>query len=232
MKIENRIKFLSNLLNKYDINYINTKYKEIELGYAQENLNNIPHSEQMRKRVIAEAKRKSISKNRREYIQSLIDKNNNYQESLYSEEIEQQISNFFKINATKFKELTEIGCIYFEHNYSPKSIDALIFGNQAQGKYKNELLNLETAIDFSSIWGFIEERKFENMAESLEIIDIENQDYPSVFEELFKLRSYKLVMDIINSDSISKLISNLFITKDFYIEIGEHDNWHYEIFRN
>jgi len=70
--LEEKIEFLSNLLNKYDIEYINSKYRAIEFGYTLESIKKAKYSDQMKKRILAEAKRKSISKSRKEYIQSLI----------------------------------------------------------------------------------------------------------------------------------------------------------------
>ena len=85
--LENRIELLSQLLGKYDIEHINEKYKEKELMHAIKSLERAKYSEQMSKRIIAEAKRKKISKSKIAYIQSLISSSENFAEDLYIEKL-------------------------------------------------------------------------------------------------------------------------------------------------
>ena len=184
----------------------------------------------MSKRIIAEAKRKKISKSKRAYIQSLISSSENFAEDLYIEKINTQIAELLRKISLEFDGGKKIRLIFLEHDYGPKSTIAHVYQNQLGGKNEEEFKTLKTKIDFSPIWGFIEEGKFENMAEILEEIDVEDHEYPQIFNELFKLRSYKLVKGILNSIGIKNQIQTLPIGEKFKIEIGEHDNWKYEIF--
>jgi hypothetical protein len=229
--LEKRIDFLSGLLSNYDIEYLDKKYREIELRHTQESFQKARYSDTMKKRMLAEAKRKNISKSKKLYIQSLISRNENFDPSLYQDKIKTQLSIFFNDPKLNFSDVSKISQIFFEHSYDPKSVHANVYKDQPNEKDQTEFLQLKTKLDFSPIWGFIEGNKFDSIYESLEGLEIEDEEYPQIIMELFKLRSYKLLKDILNSKPLENIMPAHLLSEKSIIIIGEHDNWKYEIFK-
>ena len=229
MQLETRIKKLTTILNKYEVEDLNQKYKEAELNMVISNFTKYPevrYSENMKKRMINEAKRKKISKSKMDYIQFLIDKNNHFDYKKYQTEIYSQVSQFFDdLEKKEFKDFHTKG-IFLEHDFDPKIIYCQIYSNSNFSVSDTEVKRFKTNFDLSEVWGFLENHRFDSFVEALEIIDLEDEEYPQIFIELFKLHSYKLLKKSFQTKKIKDRIG----LKNLKIVVGEHDNWSYEIY--
>lgn len=233
MNFEDRISYLGQLINKNTVEEINAIYKAAEVEKMTNYFTKHPdvkYSEEMKKRMIREAKSKKISKSRMDFIQSLIDLNNDYEKEKTSIDLKEEVLFFLDSLANQNVSLESIGCIYFEHDYDPKKIHCHLYTGQEETSPNSELCRFVTNFDFSPIWGFLNKYRFESLSESLEIIEVEGQEYPLIFEELFKLRAYSFLKQAFHSDEVKGLLSSKFQSMNCSIKVGEHDHWSYEIF--
>ena len=233
-ELEKRIAKLSQLLSSCDAEEINKRYKESELENLSAYFSKYPevrYSQEMKKRMARDIKRKKLSNARICYLQELIDSNSTFSDLQYKDEYEDQVNQF--LNQLEAQNLTheDIGTVLIEHSFEPNETYCQIYKHQAAGILSHELGRFITAIDFSSIWGFLNKHRFESLAEILEGVTIEDEEYPQIINEVFKLRSYKVIKNAIQDDKIRLRIQSVTGLHNIAIMIGEHDNWHYEIYR-
>ena len=225
MELEKRIQKLSKIVSSHSIKDINKLYKEEEVNSVMDHLKKFPHvkySEQMLKRIIREAKAKRISPGRCKYIQFLIDKNNEFDFEKYHSLINSQVDQFLETLNEHIKEPNLVRLIHIEHNYEADETYCHVYGENFKTKQDNELTFFDTKFDFEALWGFNQDKKYNDVCEVLET-------YIFCFEELFKLRSYKLVEMAFNREGTIAFIKHECKIHNVYVEIGEHDCEFYKV---
>lgn len=233
MELKKRIQKLSKIVSSHSIKAINKLYKEEEVNYVMNHLKKYPHvkySEQMLKRTIREAKAKRISPGRCKYVQFLIDKNNEFDFEKYRSLINTQVDQFIETLNEQIKEPNLVSLIHIEHDYEADDNYCHVYGEKHKTNQDNELAFFDTKFDFKALWGFNQDKKYNDVCEELETIEIDDETYIFCFEELFKLRSYQLVEMALNREGIPAFIKNECKIHNACIEIGEHDCEFYKVF--
>ena len=235
MELEERIKKLDGLLRKYTVSDIEKLYKEEEVEHLKNHLSKYPevkYSEKMLKKMYREARGKKLSKGRKAYLEFLINKNLNYDEEKLLSIIKSQAFEFIELVSSKVENLNEIKLIHIEHDSLPNAQHVQVYGHDDRGEMINELASFEMKIDFSELWGFENEKKALDLTEELEMITIEEEEYATLFPEIFKLRSYKLLKRALKSKEVSQNLFTKIGKHSYKIQFGEHDNWVYKIFES
>ena len=235
MSLESRIKKLSNIIFNTEFEEIKQIYKDEELNYVLINFEKYPevrYSDSMKKRIINEAKRKRISKTRLDYIQTLVKMNAEFSYQNFNTEIRNQVNKFLGLLGKRIEQPDLVRLIHLEHDYEADDIHCNVYGINKQISNDNEIYSFKTNFNFKEIWGFVNASKFDNLCDNLQMVDVMGECYPLIFNELFKLRSYKLVKTAINLKKNKSIIGEDLNLKNISIEIGEHDNWFYTVFDN
>jgi phosphatidate phosphatase PAH1 len=229
MKLEERISLIKDKLNKFSSNEIDTIYRQMELKIQMayfEEYPDVRYSDKLKKRMIQQAKRKRISKGRLELIETLKSRVNSFFEEDNSLNFKIELLKIAQRIYTECSNKNEINTILIEHDHSSTE--------QFVGVYKDkemlqEISNFNSKLNFEPIWGFATKSKFSSFCESLGDILIEDEEYPLLFDEIFKLYSYKSVQNVVESRDVKTALKEK-INSDFSIRIGEHDNWDYQIY--
>ncbi|PHN02570.1 hypothetical protein [Flavilitoribacter nigricans] len=230
MKLEERIEYLKGIVSKYTVDEIEKLYREEEVQNLKDHLAKHPdvkYSDSMMKKMIRQAKSKRISPGRKNYLERLIQNTSKFNYALHIEKSQKKVDEFITTLKNKIEGENRARLIHIEHDYSPTDFTCVVYGESDGSKYSNELLRFNIDFDFSSIWGFIDDNKYQDLCELLYFIEFDEENYMYSFEELAKLRSYKLMQIAFNEHRMEKELG----LKNLLIEFGEHDNWIFEIFK-
>jgi len=226
-KIQNRIDRLLELLQKYSVEEINELYrqKEVELEIKSFSQNpTVKWSEKIKKRMIQQAKKKRISPSRQVYLKDLI---KNTLEFKYQTYIDDATSDAITIiEKIKDFQVQLLSIEFFNHNEKVE-----ISGYDSCQSNSNTLIQFRGKINASKCWKFINSNKFSNIAELLEILDIEDEEYAQIFIEIYELRVFNLMKFAFNSKELQSKLAKENL-KELNIEIGLHDCNFYKIFNN
>jgi len=229
-KIRNRIDTLLTLLKKYSIEELNDLYraKEVELeinSFSQKKT--VKWSDKLKKKMIQQAKKKRIFPSKQKYLKGLLKEIEEFDYQVYIEEaISDAISiiektKIHRVNQSKLKLLL---IEFFTYDKKVK-----VSGYDSHYSATNSIFQFSEKINATKFWKFIESNKFSNIAETLEIIDIDNEEYPQIFIEIYELRVFELMKQAFNSKQIKTKLKTEDLQK-LNIKIGMHDCEHYLIY--
>ena len=228
-KLDIRFDQISAILNRNDSKSINTLFREIEMNHTIKSFTEYPdvkYSANMQKRMIQEAKRKNISKGRRELIDSMVNSINDFSVNEYLIEFEDIILQSLSILSNIKDEGHEFHLIHIEFDSNPNEQEWSIFSEKDQS---NQIRNFTSNFKFDKIFGFTLTYKFESFCDSLQDIELNEEEYPQLFSEIFRLMAFKSVRAAFNSKRVANSIKEKFQTPHFKVEIAEHDCTSYEI---
>lgn len=228
--MEDRINSLIEILNNYSIKEINKIYRDKEVELEIESFTKHPDvrwSESLKKRMIQSAKRKRISPGRMKYLDEQIKDLNSYNQDehvkLASGDINCMIENLKNkglANAEVYLlhiEFSDLQCLSYIESY----------GKYKEKWYENKLGGFESLFTSAEYWNESDSNKFNSMYEQLEIIEIEDEEYPSIFMQIRELRVFQAVKIAMQIPTIKKEINELM--PNVKIEIGNHDDEFYMI---
>ena len=202
-------------------------YKAIEVTEAKKAIALARYSEFMQKRMIKEARSKTIAKGRREYIAQLIvdyDKISNV--DLISD-FEKGILKMINDISKEVKE--PIGIIVIEHDALPESTTAYVY---ADSKEWRMLTSADHFITFEAVWGFFENRKFGWIHEWLEGIEVGGHDFIGCLIEMYSLRGNQIIDEVFQLESVKSAMKELPFKKEFLVTFGEHDCEPFQIYNH
>ena len=223
MNLEENIIKLSTLVDDYSINYLHKQSKFIDPRIFVIDFKGIV------KRAKDAIKGKGFSKEIEDYIKKLQDQNRKFEFFTYQDYYLRQTLNLLKDIKHKVEE-QKISHIYLTHSFSSNELMVSIYGDKGKSKYDDQLYCYSSEFDFSSVWGFLDSPEFDEFAESLELVDVEDEEYPQIYDKLYKFRSYKLVKKALNNSNCQKLLNEIKKGENISVAIGEHDNWTFTIY--
>lgn len=232
--MQTRINTLVDLLSKYPVDTINKLYnaKEIELEVESFTKHaDVKYSETLKKKMIQQAKRKKISLGRQKYLNQLIQNTNQFNHHDYLDLAKSDIIKLIKeLNALDIKN-QEIRLIHIEFSDYNQNASIELYGEFKANWWENELFRFEQKMRSSSIWTFLDKSKFWDISELLEIVEIEAEEYPQIFIEIWELRVFELFRIALNSNEMMTLLSkNNF--NNLKVEIGMHDSKFHTLLTN
>lgn len=230
--MEARISDLLKLANRYSVEELDIMYREREIELEKASFTkdiDVKWSEALKKKMLQQAKRKKISKGRKEYIFQLIEALNsfNYEDylSIAISDAEKIIQKAAKLNFHP----ADLKLMHIEFPVYSQAISVNLYGLFQENYWENELGTFKHKVLSSKFWNFLESNKFARVSELLEIIDIGDSEYPLIFVEICELRVFELMKYAFNSDKLKALIEkNGF--KHMNIEIGMHGANFFTIF--
>jgi len=149
-----------------------------------------------------------------------------YSNTALMDELKSQLSSFF-LNLIKRKDNDAvINSIEFAHNYEANSFNAIVRFVDIESK---DIL-MGNPIDLTSFWGFFWEQGFMDFSDDTELMELGEDEFTLLIAELFKLKSYVVVREILLSDYFKSKISSISPSDDFAIIISELDASYYEIY--
>ncbi len=231
MILEDRIEYLVALLNKYTVEDVNQLYREKEVQFELEYFEKYPHvkwASPLKKRMIQEAKRKKISDGRKKYLAQLIEQINSYDKKNHLEmaikDMDEMLRNLDKAKIDK----TKIRLLYIEFSMYADEARIQAYGEYQTDWFDNELGAICSKFNSTHYWKELDSNKFATISELLEIINVEEEEYPGIFCEIWEKRVFQILKDACNVDKIKKkLVDDLPKTK---IQVGMHDDDFFEIY--
>lgn len=228
--MEATINRLLNILNRYSINEVNKMYrdKEVELEIASFSKSpDVRWSESLKKRMIQAAKRKRIAPGRIKYLEDQIEQLNGYD---LKEHIEIASDDVIKLLANLAKaeiNLEAVVLLHIEFADLYPIAYAQAYGEFEDKWHENELGGFESEFQSSNYWQELCTTKFSYMSEQLEIIEIEEEEYPQIYSQIRELRVFNAIRKAIEQPEIKSLIIQSI--PNAKIEIGMHDVTFYTI---
>lgn len=228
--MKERIDKLLEILNKYSTAEINKIYRDKEVELEIESFTKHPDvrwSESLKKKMIQAAKRKRISKGRIKYLEDQIKELNTYnsekQIKMATEDLKLLIENISKKGLANSK----VNLLHIEFSDFQHLAYVQAYGKYEKKWYENELGGFESLFNSAEYWDELDSSKFDSIYELLEIIEIEDEEYPSIFIELRVLRVFEAIRKAMQKPTIKIELSNCIPNAD--IEIGNHDDEFYII---
>lgn len=177
--------------------------------------------------MIQAAKRKRIAPGRMKYLENKVEEFNLYN---VADHVNTAVTdwNIFLDNLEKSSiPIEEIVLIHIE--LSSFTLDGTVqaYGTYEQHKYENELGLFESIFQSTDYWKDGETRRFWNMSEQLEILEIEDEEYPQIFRQIMELRVFNALRIAIQNPDIVRRLEH--INGHMKIEIGIHDDTFYTI---
>lgn len=222
--MKERIDRLLEILNKYSTAEINKIYcnKEVELEIESFTKHpDVGWSESLKKKMIQAAKRKRISKGRIKYLEDQIKELSSYnsekQMELATEDLALLIENLSKRGLSN----SEVKLLHIEFSDFQHLAYVQAYGKYEKKWYENEIGGFESLFNSAKYWDELDSSKFNSIYELLEIVEIEDEEYPSIFIELRVLRVFEAIKRAMQKPIIKMKLSNCIPNAD--IEIGNHD---------
>ena len=228
--MEIRIKNLLKILNNYSIQELSKIYRDKEVELEIESFTKHPDvrwSESLKKRMIQAAKRKRIAPGRSKYLEEQIKKINNYKLKEHIQDANNDLILMVKNLQRNNFELKNIVLLHIEFSDFNNKAYVQAYGKYKNKWYENEFGGFETEFISSKYWNEVETSKFSNMSEQLEIIEIEGEEWPSIFIEIWELRVFNAIKKASEQLKINDLLNR--IVPNARIEIGIHDCEFYTI---
>ncbi len=228
--MKERIDRLLEILNKYSISEVNKIYRDKEVELEMEYFTKYPDvrwSESLKKKMIQAAKRKQISKGRKKYLEDQVKELCSYnieeQIKLATEDLKLLIENLSKSGLT----LYEVKLLRIEFSDLQHLAYVQAYAKYEKKWYENELGGFESLFNSAKYWDELDSSKFSSINELLEIIEIEDEEYPSIFIDLRTLRVFEAIERAMEKSTIKMKLSDCIPNAD--IEIGIHDDEFYTI---
>lgn len=225
-----RLRFLEYLINKYSIEEINTIYRNKEVALEIESFNKDPDvnwSEPLKQKMIQQAKRKKISDGRKKYLAQLIENVNNYDTSDLQQRATADLILLFE-NLNKLNiQLENINIILIEFDDNFEDARVYIYGGTSEQRHKYKLGMFTSKFSSTSYWKEFQTNKFSDLSELLEIIEIEEEEYPAIIPQIWELRVFNCMSLALKLPIISDNFSAMH--KNIQIKVGRHDERSYII---
>ena len=209
MTLPDRIKHLRSILNKYSPAEINRLY-----------------SDNMRNRIIRDARSEKLTVKQLEMIAELIDMAN-------GKGVELNLKELNKTSLQWIERLTEIvdnapvvKLIHIEHEFEADSQDLEAWADHS---YDEIIATVTTHYDLTPVWGVLNMNQFDTLFEKLEFVLVDNEFYGQIIDEVLKLQSYQFIKTSLLHSEVKELLQKSF-SPELHIVFGEHDNWHYKIY--
>lgn len=231
--MQQRITNLLGILNKSSVEDINKIYKDKEVELEKESFTKHPDvrwSESLKKKIIQTAKRKRIAPGRIKYLEEQIDQLNNYKQDEHLEVAIEDAKRLINKLAKSNIQLNNIVLIHIEFSDGQPNAYIQFYGSYKAKWYENELGGFELKFNSANYWKENESTKFRRIYEQLEIIEIDEEEYPSLFIQIRELRVFNIIKKAIMHKEIIGWI-NLNISKAKF-EIGIHDDEFHTIKEN
>ena len=229
--MEDTINRLLGILNKYSIKEVNTFYRDKEVELEKASFTKYPDvkwSDNMKKRMIQEAKRKRISTGRRKYIEEQIIELNDYNIKQHTQEAENDVIRMFEnLNKTEIP-VSDIVLLHIEFSDGQHLAQIQAYGKYKDKWYENELGGFESQFDSAKYWDELVSRKFYSMSEQLEIVEVENEEYPDIYHQIRELRVFNSLRNAFKQPKIIDICRNEM--QQGKIEVGIHDDQFYTIY--
>jgi hypothetical protein len=226
--MEELINRLIGILNRYSIEDVNNLYrdKEVELEITSFTKHpDVQWSDSLKKRMIQAAKRKRISAGRIKYLESQINELNSY---IQEEHVKLALDDVLKmLKNLENAELAnrEIFLLHIEFDqFRPEAFA------HAYGKYENELGSFESSFSSAIYWDELNSNRFISMSEQLEIIEIEEEEYPQILAQIRELRVFQAIRRAIEQPNIKEKINT--VIPHGKIEIGFHGTEFHTIYES
>lgn len=224
-RMQQRINELLNILNSYSVEEINQLYRDKEVELEIESFTKHPDvrwSDSLKKKMIQAAKRKKIAPGRMQYLEDQIKQLNEYNLTDHiltaTEDFKTLINNLKKTDV----ELNSVVLMHIEFSDFNPVAYVQLYGAYQNHWWENELGGFDSKFNSSKYWNEIDSNKFTRIREQLEIVNIHEEEYPSIFIELRELRVFNSLKKAINNIDIKEWIAqNIPNTK---VEIGIHDD--------
>ena len=231
--MEETINRLITILNKYPVKELNKIYrdKEVELEIASfTKYPDVRWSENLKKRMIQAAKRKRISKGRIKYIEEQIDELNSYNIGGHINTAISDVKQMFEILDKTNIEKSEINLLHIEFSDAQHVAHIQAYGKYKVKWYEQELGAFESNFNSAKYWEELESRKFSSMSELLEIIDVDDEEYPQIYCQVRELRVFNVIKKAIEQPELKEKIKSKY--PQLNIEIGMHDDEFFIIYEN
>lgn len=223
--MEELINRMIGILNRYSIEDVNKLYRDKEVELEITSFSKHPEvkwSELLKKKMIQAAKRKRIAPGRIKYLKDQIGQLNNYSQEEHLEVAIEDIKRLInKLTKTDIQ-LNDIVLIHIEFSDFKTIANIELYGAYKTKWYENELGRFELKFDSSGYWKEINTTKFSGICEQLEIIEIDEEEYPLLFIKIRELRVFNILKEALMKKEIMEWIY-LNISKA-KIEIGIHDD--------
>ena len=219
--LEKRIAELKELVNKYDISTLNTLYKNSEISFVEQTLLKQACAPKLAKKMLSQAQKSNISASKQTFINSIIQKSQNFDFDFFTELFKHKFSLILKKgieNCKKNKEIIGDIIIYFD--YEPKEIDILFFSCN-NTELESAVFFQTTKLNFTNVW------VNRNKLEFLDNLFTEVDYYTNILGDLFLLYSFKIVKNLIELDENQILFQNQIFAPNLVIKMVEHDNFEY-----
>lgn len=229
--MEETIIRLLDILNRYPISEVNRMYRDREVELEVESFTKYPDvrwSDHMKKKMLQDAKRKKISPGRIKYLESQITELNNYAQKTHvnnaGEDVITMISKWQSLGISS----SEICLLHIEFSDWYPEANIQVYGNYKKEKYENEIAIFTCSFSSAKYWNELDSSKFSSMSEKLEILEIEEEEYPQIFVQIRELRVFQALKKAMNQATIKKQLHQ--ILPNAKIEIGIHDNDYFVVY--
>jgi len=231
--MEENINRLLRILNRHSIKDVNRLYRDKEVGLEIESFTKHPDvrwSDDLKRRMIKAAKHKRISPGRIKYIEEQIRELNTYAQEEHIKKAAEDVYNMIENLQNLGVSNSEILLLRIEFSELKHLAYVQAYGKSNDKWYDNELGGFESLFSSAKYWDELDSRKFYSMAEQLEIIEIEDEEFPQIFVQLRELRVFQAIKKAMELPMIKEQL-NLIIPNG-KIEIGVHDDKFYIIREN
>lgn len=222
--MEESINRLLRILNRYPVKDVSKMFRDKEVELEIESFTKYPdvkYSDNLKKRLIQQAKRKRISPGRVKYLEGQINELNSYTLEEHIRVAIEDLSAMIENLQNKGLPNSEIILLHVEFSDLQHMAYVQAYGKYKEKWYENELGGFESLFTSAKYWDELDSRKFCSMSEQLEILIVEDQEYPYIFHQLRELRVFLGIKKAIEQPTIKAKLNK--IAPNARIEIGIHD---------
>ncbi|MEZ4920353.1 MAG: hypothetical protein R2792_14720 [Saprospiraceae bacterium] len=224
--METRLNFLVGLINKYPVESISKLYRDTEVNAVVDYFTKYPNvkwSEALKKKELQKAQRLRISPGRMLYLQELIENINAFEFEAHIEPVKLDINRLLAAIYASGVETNAIRRILIGFSTYTQRGYIHLYGDYTKEWWENKLADFALNFESVKIWKFLESNKFYTLSELLEVVEVEGEEYPQLFVEIWELRVFQLFKLAFNEPEIrNKLFDQRF--KNLKIEVGIRGN--------
>jgi hypothetical protein len=208
--MQNTINRLIEILNRYSIKEVNSIYreKEVELEIASFTKHpDVKFSESLKQRMIQSAKRKRISPRRIKYLEDQISELNSYNQEEHEKIAIEDLFNMLKVLDSAKLPKSEIVLLHIEFNEFNPEVYIHSYGNNKITWHENGLGGFVSYFSSARYLAELDSQMFISMSEQLEIIEIEDEEYPQMFTQIRELRVIQAIKIAMEQPNVKEKLS-------------------------
>lgn len=231
--MKTRIDKLLKILNQYSVEEINLLYKKQELEAESGAFTNHPDvkwSESLKKKILEEAKGIEIPDSAKQYLTDLIQRLNDYDESEHLETARADVRIMFAALKDSGVDQNAIRLIHIEFSDYDSTAGINLYGDFKERPFENELGLISSVFDSSEYWQELDSSEFDEIHELLEVVEIDEEEYPQFFVDIWQLRVFNIIQTALQEREILETLQNDF--RNLKIEVGMHDHDFHTIFES